>query len=482
MIPTQKLADDFQISRIITGLWQIADLERKGIKLELDKTNESIHQYVKNGFTTFDMADHYGSAEVITGNYKKAFDKDHEVQLLTKWVPSPGPLKKKDVEQAVDTALTRMQSGQLDLLQFHAWNYADPNWLDCLFWLQELKEIGKIRHLGLTNVDAAHLRIAVSSGIDIVSNQVSYSLLDQRAASNMTATCLELGVQLICFGVLGGGFLSEKWIRKLDPSQSGLETWSQMKYKRYIDVIGGWSRLQELLRCLEKIALAHEVKIATVAAKYMMDQPAVGAIILGARLGISEHISENKRIAQLQLSKQENESIRRVIERFDPVPGHCGDEYRKPPFLTAIGDLSHHLDSIPPPYVPIAKGESKEIIDSGTKWESLAGYSRAVKIGNRILISGTTATHKDKLIGGEDPIAQTHFIIDKIQGSIESFGGQLSDVVRTRIYISNPDIWEPVSRVHGERFGAIRPANTLVVAGLIGDGYKIEIEAEAVIR
>lgn len=479
MIPTCDLAKDLKISRIITGLWQIADLERKGILLEPEQTNQAIHTYVTNGFTTFDMADHYGSAEKITGNYKKRIKEDQHIELLTKWVPSPGRIKKKDVIRAVDTSLERMQSDQLDLLQFHAWNYADPNWLDCLYWLQELKIEGKIKHLGLTNVDAPHLRIAIQSGIDIVSNQISYSLLDQRAAGEMTKTCEELGVHLICFGILGGGFLTEKWIRKLEPSIDRLDTWSQMKYKRYIDVIGGWSTFQELLRCLEKIARFHDVSMATVAAKYMLDQPAVGAIILGARLGINEHIQENLRITQLALSEEELTMIKKVIERFDPIPGNCGDEYRKPPFLTAIGDLSHHLDSIPPPYTPLRAQGSTQYIDSGTKWESIAGFARAVKKGNRILVSGTTATHKSKLIGGNDPIAQTHFIIDKIQGAIESLGGALTDVIRTRIYIQREDIWEAVARVHGERFGTIRPANTLVKAGLIGDGYLVEMEAEA---
>jgi len=121
-------------------------------------------------------------------------------------------------------------------------------------------------------------------------------------------------------------------------------------------------------------------------------------------------------------------------------------------------------------------------IDSGTVWEELAGYSRAVRTGDRILVSGTTATHKERMIGGDDPAAQTHFIIDKIQASIESLGGTLEDVIRTRIYIHNIEDWEAVSRAHGERFKHIRPTNTLVQSGLIGDGYKVEIEAEAVVQ
>ena len=84
--------------------------------------------------------------------------------------------------------------------------------------------------------------------------------------------------------------------------------------------------------------------------------------------------------------------------------------------------------------------------------------------GDRILVSGTTATHGDRVIGGDDPGAQTHFVIDKIEGALQSLGARLEDVVRTRIYIKDMDLWEAVARVHGRRFRGIRPANTLVGA------------------
>jgi enamine deaminase RidA (YjgF/YER057c/UK114 family) len=103
-------------------------------------------------------------------------------------------------------------------------------------------------------------------------------------------------------------------------------------------------------------------------------------------------------------------------------------------------------------------------------------------VGDRILVSGTTATGPDGVVGTGDPAAQTRFILDKIEKAITQLGGALRDVVRTRIYIRNLADWESVSLVHGERFGSIRPANTLVQAQLIGDEYLVEIEAEAIVR
>ena len=97
-------------------------------------------------------------------------------------------------------------------------------------------------------------------------------------------------------------------------------------------------------------------------------------------------------------------------------------------------------------------------------------------------MSGTTATMGDRVIGAGDAAAQTHFVIDKIEGVLQSLGASLADVVRTRVYVRNIADWEAVARAHGARFGAVRPANTLVSAALVGDEYLVEIEVEADVR
>ncbi len=476
-----QLSPTLKISRVLTGLWQIADMERDGDQLDPVKTSSHMATYVESGFTTFDMADHYGSAEIISGVFKTNNALGEKAQYLTKWVPKPGKVTKTEVREAVDKARERLQTETIDLLQYHAWNYADPIWLNTLFWLQELQSEGLIKELGVTNFDAAHLRIACSSGIKLVSNQISYSLLDTRAAGEMTTVSKEYGVKILAFGTIAGGFLSERWLNKKDHSTEQLDTWSQMKYRRFIEAAGGWPKYQELLTCLNAIALKHHVSIANVAGRYVLQQPEVGGIIVGARLGQSEHVKDNSRIFDFELDKSDTSEINKQLKSMQVIPGGCGDEYRKPPFLTASGDLSHHLESIPRPYVPITISKNRQKVLTGTVWEDIAGYSRATRLGNRILVSGTTATHESRAIGGNDPKAQAHFVIDKIEGAIQSLGGKLADVVRTRIFISDVNNWEPVSQAHGERFGNIQPANTMVEAHLIGDEYLVEIEAEAVL-
>src|SRR5262245_12442366 len=133
------------------------------------------------------------------------------------------------------------------------------------------------------------------------------------------------------------------------------------------------------------------------------------------------------------------------------------------------------------PRASVTPGNARARVDSGTVWETMAGYARAVRVGDRILVSGTTATGSEGPVGAGDAAAQARYVLDKIEHAIQALGGTLRDVVRTRVYVRRMEDWEAVARVHGERFAAIRPANTLVQAELVGDPYLVEIEAEAVI-
>lgn len=473
-----KLSDNLEISRVMTGLWQVADMERNGKSLDPEEASLFMAPYVKSGLTTFDMADHYGSAEIIAGTFKRGHPLGAKAQLLTKWVPAPGKSSKEETRAAIHLSLERMGTESLDLLQFHAWNYLDPVWLDQLFWLAELKEEGLIRNLGLTNFDAAHLRMVCATGIPIVSNQVCHSIVDQRAAGEMAKVCSEYGIKILAYGTLKGGFISNRWLGASEPDVGDESTWSQMKYARFINAAGGWNRFQQLLTSLHQVATKHEVSISNIATRYIMEQDYVAGVIIGARLEESNHVEDTLALFSFDLTEDDKAVIREAISMLDPIPGDCGDEYRKPPFLTASGDLSHHLHDIPKPYVIHSSNNALKVF-SGTPWEDMAGYCRAVRKGNRISVSGTTATHRDKLIGGEDATAQAHFILDKMEAAILSLGAKLEDVVRTRIFVHDIKHWEAVARAHGQRFAHIQPANTLVESKLVGEGYLVEMDAEA---
>src|SRR5690606_22189687 len=205
-----ELAPGLSASRVITGLWQIADMERGGTTVDPEVGAKAIERYVEAGLTSFDMADHYGSAEVIAGHYRATRGAAAPVETFTKWVPRPGPVTRDDVVAAVDLARSRLQVDRLELLQFHTWAYDDPSWLDALFHLTDLSTEGVIGAIGLTHVDSAHLNLALASGVPVVSNQVSFSLLDRRALNGMTELCERTGVKLLAYGTVAGGLLTER--------------------------------------------------------------------------------------------------------------------------------------------------------------------------------------------------------------------------------------------------------------------------------
>lgn len=483
-LPRVEVAPGLSIPRILTGLWQVADQERDGRTPDPEQGADALAAYAADGFDGFDMADHYGSAELMAGALLRRFpDSSVRPKAFTKWCPVPGPMPLETVRAGVDRARARLGVERIDLMQLHWWTFEHLAYLDAAAHLDTLRREGAVAELGVTNVDADHLRVLVAHGIPVRTDQVSFSLLDRRAAGDLSTLCLSHGVRLLAYGTLAGGLLSERWLGRPDP-EADLTDWSKAKYRRFVAAIGGWNVFQGILAAAAHIARRHGVSIANVAMRWVLDHPAVAAVIIGARLGEGEHRADNRRCFAFALDASDHAVLEAALAQARPVPGDCGDEYRRPPFLTASGDLSHHLGRVPSFFAatPVEGRPGRRQVDSGSVWEPLAGYSRAVRTGDRILVSGTTATHgAGAVVCPGDVAGQTTFILDKIAASLVALGGQIDDVVRTRVYLRDADDWEAASRVHGRVFGTIRPANTLVEVGrLVGD-YLVEIEAEAVV-
>lgn len=329
-----QLAPDLNICRILNGMWQVAGGHGQ---INTESAVSEMFRYHDTGFTTWDMADIYGPAEEYLGEFRRQLEKQRgkqelaKVQAFTKFVPNPGPMTRSIVQHHIENSIKRMNVKSIDLLQFHWWDYLDTNYLDALHHLSKLCDEGKIRYLGLTNFDTERMQIMKEQGYKITSNQVQYSLVDQRPQVKMTPFCQRNDIKLFAYGTLLGGFLSERYLGKPEPTRSELYTSSLQKYKHMIDVWGGWRLFQQLLGVLDTIAKKYKASIANVATRFILDKPSVAGVIIGARLGISEHREDNMRVFSLHLDKEDMELIQSVTSKSEDLIskiGDCGDEYR----------------------------------------------------------------------------------------------------------------------------------------------------------
>ena len=329
-----QLAPDLTICRIVNGMWQIAGGHGY---IDHELAIADMMRYHDAGFTSWDLADIYGPAEDFIGEFGrrllrlKGKEELERIQALTKWVPQPGRITRSIVKENIERSLRRMSVSSLDLLQFHWWDYNNPYYMDALKFLSDLRDEGIIKHIGLTNFDTERMQIMIDSDIQVVSNQVQYSIIDRRPEVKMIPFCLEHNISLLAYGSICGGLVSERYLERREPSNAELDTLSLRKYKKVIDAWGGWNLFQELLLTLKRIAQKYNVSIANVATRYILDKSAVAGVIIGVRLGISDHRNNNTQVFNFNLDKSDSDDIDAVCTKsndlFETI-GDCGDEYR----------------------------------------------------------------------------------------------------------------------------------------------------------
>jgi aryl-alcohol dehydrogenase-like predicted oxidoreductase len=206
--------------------------------------------------------------------------------------------------------LKRLRQDRLDLVQFHWWDYGVPRYLEAVSWLDELRQEGKIAHIGGTNFDTEKTEQIIAAGVPLLSMQVQYSLIDRRAEHLLATSAARNGYWILCYGTVAGGFLGDRWLGKPDPAGE-MENRSLTKYKLIIDDFGGWDLFQALLRTLRTIADRHGSDIATVASAAMLGRPAVAGVIIGARN--RDHLPRNLAIGALTLTDTDRADIDAVL-------------------------------------------------------------------------------------------------------------------------------------------------------------------------
>ncbi len=317
------LAPGYEISRVIRGGWQLAGDHGPVDHAALD--DDFLAAY-DGGVTTFDCADIYTGVEERIGDFRAAVaarfgaGRLARLKVHTKFVPDLAILPTIDrayVRSIIERSLRRLRVERLDLVQFHWWDYAVPGCEQTALWLAELQAEGKIDLIGGTNFDTPRLEALVAAGVPVKTLQVQYSLLDTRPEAAMVAACGRLGVRLLCYGALAGGFLSERWLGAPEPE--ALTNRSLIKYRLIIEDIGGWALFQDLLRALAAVAARHGVTIPAVAARHVLDRPGVAAVIIGARGG--DHLAATLAIGALRLTDRDRADIDAVLARRAPLAG-----------------------------------------------------------------------------------------------------------------------------------------------------------------
>jgi aryl-alcohol dehydrogenase-like predicted oxidoreductase len=321
------LTDDYSISRIIKGGWHLAGGHGA---IEPEAAQRDMAAFVDAGVTTFDCADIYTGVEEMIGDFRMSYPEHaRQVQIHSKFVPDLGDLARVDrayVERIIHRSLKRLRVECLDVVQFHWWDFQVPGYLETALELERLRRAGKIRHVGLTNFDVAHMAELLAAGVSIVSHQVQYSLIDDRATHGMVEFCKANGIWLLCYGTVCGGFLSERWLGRPAPTPARslvpLENRSLTKYRLIIDEFGGWDLFQQLLGALREIAVKHATDIASVATRMILDRAQVAAAIVGAVN--TSHLAAHANVGNLMLEDDDRRALEAITRhRLGPA----GDIY-----------------------------------------------------------------------------------------------------------------------------------------------------------
>ena len=318
MVETVTLRPGYECPRVIKGGWQLA-----GDHGAVDRARSvaDMERFLDAGITAFDCADIYVGVEEMIGDFiatvcsSRGTQAADRIKVHTKLVPDFDRLAEvtpADVEAIVDRSLRRLRLEQLSLVQFYWWDLRIGRPYEVLSCLKRLQEKGKIRCLGTTNWSEAAMAPFVEMGFDLISTQVQYSLLDARPAGAFSEWCRQHDIGILCYGALAGGFLTERWLDVDDPGYA-FDNRSLVKYRLIIDEFGGWDLFQELMRVLMTIARKHGVTLAAVAARWVLEQPQVGAAIIGART--AARLDETMSVFSLRLDEEDRAAIDFVLQR-----------------------------------------------------------------------------------------------------------------------------------------------------------------------
>ena len=221
-----QLTDAYDISRLIKGGWHLAGGHGA---IEERQAIADMATFVEAGIDTFDCADIYTGVEEMIGRFRQQYPTlAARVRVHTKFVPDLahlGQINAQYVERIVDRSLIRLGVEQLDLVQFHWWDFEKDGYVEAALELENLRKAGKISRVGVTNFDTDHLAELCDAGVTVSAHQLQYSVLDNRPSDRMVDFCESRGIALLCYGTVAGGFLSDRWLGQPEPIGALANRW-----------------------------------------------------------------------------------------------------------------------------------------------------------------------------------------------------------------------------------------------------------------
>lgn len=317
------IAPGLNVSRIWKGGWHLS-----GGHGDIDPAAavEDMRAFAEAGITTFDVGDIYTGVEQMIGDFRKKYPAlGKKIEINDKAVPDYDSLTTvtaRQLEETVDRSLARLGVERVDMLQFAWWDTKRGDYIAAAKAYADIVKRGKARYLGGINFLTTEIKAMLDAGVPLVSHQLQYSIIDDRAErSGHIDLCLKHGIKLTCYGVVAGGFISERYLGVPEPGEPFANR-SLRKYKLIIEDFGGWDLFQELLRTLKRIADRHKASIANVAMRYILDKPAVASVIIGAVN--RNHLADHVELARVRLDDADRAAIAAVTGKRK---GPDGDTY-----------------------------------------------------------------------------------------------------------------------------------------------------------
>ena len=317
------IAPGLEVSRIWKGGWHLSGGHGA---IDSGAAIEDMRAFVEGGITTFDVGDIYTGVEQMIGDFRHKYPAlGKRLEINDKAVPDYDSLptvSALQLEAAVDRSLARLGVSRVEMLQFAWWDTNRGDYIAAAKTYAGIVKRGKARYLGGINFLTTEIKAMLDAGVPLVSHQIQYSIIDDRPErSGHVALCLERGIKLTCYGVVAGGFISERYLGQPEP-QPPFANRSLTKYKLIIDDFGGWDLFQELLRALKRIADKHNTSIANVAMRAILDKPAVASVIIGAVN--RNHLADHLALASVRLDDADRAAIAAVTSKRK---GPEGDTY-----------------------------------------------------------------------------------------------------------------------------------------------------------